>query len=368
MSDLKYGIAVEIKSGLSALKQFKQAAISFDKGRMAALVAQKNMLEQMKKLHDGMHRQPIKPPQQPSSPRSPYKDSTPEQVAYTKTQAALTKRLEREEKERTRIAVGQAKARMRQEQALRKQNSARIRQAVGGITAPSGSEGMRDYYRKLEKESLQDAQRKTREESKQLKLKQAQNSALKKAKETVMNSALMTEKEASAAQRAAQQRIRGKLATANTASEVRKIVAQERASLRLAKKKSFLVSRMEASSKEFAGNMVSAFAIASAGVFVTQTGQQFESARNTMLSVSEDAQEAGENMQFVKDEAFRLGLGLTQATKGFAKLAAARGKISLEDTKELFLGVSEASTLLGLSAEESNRALLAIQQINGLAS
>lgn len=364
MSDIaNYGIAIEIKNGLSALKSFKQAATSFDKGRMAALVAQKNMLEQMKKLHDGMYKQPIKPPTSPSSPRSPYKDSTPEAVTYTKTQAALTKRLEREEKERTRIAVGQVKARMKAEQEARRQSSARIKQAVGGITAPTGADGMREYYRKLEKDSLTDARAKTKEINKQSRADAARVSSLEKAKENVRNSALMTEKEASAAQRAAQSRIKSKIALAKSAAEVRSIVAQERASLRLAKKKSFLVNRMNASSKEFAGNMVSAFAIASAGVFVTQTGQNFESARNTMLSVSEGAEEAGENMQFVKDEAFRLGLGLTQATKGFAKLAAARGNLTLDDTKELFTGVSELSTVLGLSAEESNRALLAIQQM-----
>ncbi len=341
MSDQKYQISIELKNGLKNLRKFQSAAQKFDKGRTTAIKAQRTLLaDNLKK----------------------------EETAYNKTQAALTKRLEREEKERTRVAISEAKKRLHQEKSLRSTGSARVRQAVGNITATSGAESMRDHYRKLEKDSLAVARAKTKETNKQSRADAARVSSLEKAKENVRNSALMTEKEASAAQRAAQSRIKSKIALAKSAAEVRGIVAQERASLRLAKKKSFLVNRMNASSKEFAGNMVSAFAVASAGVFITQTGQQFQSASNTMLSVSENAQEAQDNLAFVKEEAFRLGLGLTEATKGFAKLAAAKGEMGLEDTKELFLGVSEASTLLGLSAEESNRALLAVQQINGLAA
>ena len=312
MSDIaNYDISVSIKSGLSALKQFKQAATSFDKGRMAALVAQKSMLEQIKKLHEGVYTKPIKPPSSPTQPTRPTRPPTPDST----------------------------------------------------FVGPQIDKNTQNFLKRQAKERLAAEQRITKEKGKQSRADAARVSSLEKAKESVRNSALMTEKEASAAQRAAQSRIKSKIALAKSAAEVRSIVAQERASLRLAKKKSFLVSRMEASSKEFAGNMVSAFAVAAGGVFITQTGQQFQSASNTMLSVSENAQEAQENLAFVKEEAFRLGLGLTEATKGFAKLAAARGEISLEDTKELFLGVSEASTLLGLTADESNRALLAVQQM-----
>ena len=315
MSDIaNYGIAIEIKNGLSALKTFKQAATSFDKGRMAALVAQKNMLEQMKKLHDGMYTKPIKPPSSPSSPTQPTRPTRPTTPDST-------------------------------------------------FVGPRIDKNTQKFLKKQAEGRLAAEQRLTKEKNKQSRKDAARLSSLEKARERVMDLALMTEKEASAAQRATQGRIKSKIALATSAKEVKAILRDERASLRLAKKKSFLVNRMNASSKEFAGNMVSAFAVAAGGVFITQTGQQFQSASNTMLSVSDNAQEAQENLAFVKEEAFRLGLGLTEATKGFAKLAAARGEISLEDTKELFLGVSEASTLLGLTAEESNRALLAVQQM-----
>ena len=129
------------------------------------------------------------------------------------------------------------------------------------------------------------------------------------------------------------------------------------------KRQNFLLQRMDNSSKQFAGNMVSAFAVAGAGAYILQTGGAFESVDSTMLAVSKDSKEAGENLAYVREEARRLGLSLVESSKGFAKLTAARGEVSLEDTRELFSGVSELSTLLGLTTVEANRGLLAIQQM-----
>lgn len=129
------------------------------------------------------------------------------------------------------------------------------------------------------------------------------------------------------------------------------------------KKQHFLLQRMDASSKQFAGNMISAFAAVSAGAFVTNTGQNFESVKSTMLAVSSSSEEAGKNLQFVKDQAARLGLGLQESGKGFAKMLSAKGNMSLDQVEQTFLGVAEMGTLLGLSADESGRALNAVQQM-----
>ncbi|AGG57825.1 hypothetical protein VPBG_00053 [Vibrio phage helene 12B3] len=312
MSDIaNYGIAIEIKNGLSALKTFKQAATSFDKGRMAALVAQKNMLEQMKKLHDSMYTKPIKPPSSPTQPTRPTRPTTPDST----------------------------------------------------FVGPQIDKNTQNFLKRQAKERLAAEQRTTKEKNKQSRADAARLSALKKARERVMDLALMTEKEASAAQRATQGRIKSKIALATSAKQVKDILRDERASLRLAKKKSFLVSRMEASSKEFAGNMVSAFAVAAGGVYVTQTGQNLEAVRNTMLTVSEDAQAAGENLEFVKEQSMRLGVGFKESAKQYAKMVAAQGEMSDDDLRNSFLGLAEMSTVLGLSADESGRAFTALTQI-----
>lgn len=186
---------------------------------------------------------------------------------------------------------------------------------------------------------------------------------LSTAKEAFQRSGLNLRGATNANEIAAQAALREAVAKATTAKEVRLIMAMERERLRVLKqaersmnKQNFLMQRMTASSKQFAGNMVSAFAAAGLAAGITKVGQDFESVNNTMLAVSTNAQEAGNNFKFVRDEAYRLGLGLAESGKNFAKMLSARGKMSLEDTKKAFSSVAEMSTLLGLSAEESTRA------------
>jgi len=267
-----------------------------------------------------------------------------------------------------------------------------FKESVSSITAPTGAEGMRDYYKQLSKDAdahfkkvntHQSNQKKQRDAywkdqrdkqeqlgaamakdtNKILNARKAEAKALERAKEAVRNSALMTEKSAKHATKQVQADIKRRIAVAKTASEVRKIVAQERARLKVMKKQSFVAKRMKSSSQQILGNMASAFAIGAAGVFVTKTGQDFEAVSNTMLAVSKDSKQAGENLEFVRKEAYRLGLGLKESAKGFAKMNAARGDMSLEDTKKAFTGIAEMSTLLGLSSEEGSRAINALQQM-----
>ena len=129
------------------------------------------------------------------------------------------------------------------------------------------------------------------------------------------------------------------------------------------KRQNSLLDRMKASSKQFSGNMFSVFAVATGVTGIVRVGQDFESVNNTMLAVSDTSEVAGKNFRFIQKEAFRLGLGLKDSAKGFAKMLAAKGDMSLEDTKAAFTGISEMSTLLGLSANESSRAINALQQM-----
>lgn len=196
-----------------------------------------------------------------------------------------------------------------------------------------------------------------------LRAEQTRLRALERARTAIRNSTMMQELGANASQRSAQANIRARIATARTADEVRTIVAQERSRLRLMQRQSGVMRRMQQSSHQMMNNMVSAFAVAAGGAYITKTGQDFESVANTMLAVSADSTEAGENLKFVREEAFRLGLGLKESAKGFAKMNAARGDMSLDDTKAAFTGISEMGTLLGLSSEEGGRAINALMQM-----
>lgn len=70
-------------------------------------------------------------------------------------------------------------------------------------------------------------------------------------------------------------------------------------------------------------------------------------------------------MEFVRKEADRLGLSLPTAAQEFAKMSAAAKGTAFEGdiTKRVFVGLSEASTVLGLSADQMGGAMNAVQQM-----
>ena len=390
----KYGISLEFDKALKSLKKFKAEANKINKMQATMNAQRRNAKKSMLKQESG-------------DLKSYYKDlERQSEKAYKADQ----KRLAQRRKQGVLGAVGGITAptgagsmkdhykKLEQESAksLKAQRtkqstmeqSARRRQAVGDITASTGAEGMRSFYKDLEKdakslrreqeklgdsivkdmkearrqqEKLGDAMNKDVKEN--IKLQKQRVDQLNRAKEAVSLTALMQDQSNNKAVKAVQLSIKDRVSRARTAKEVKRIVAQERARLKIMKKQSFWAQRMSSSSKQFAGNMVSAFAVAATGAFITKTGQDFEAVSNTMLAVSKDSQQAGENLEFVRKEAYRLGLGLKESAKGFAKMNAARGDMSLEDTKKAFTGIAEMSTLLGLSSEEGSRAINALQQM-----
>lgn len=153
------------------------------------------------------------------------------------------------------------------------------------------------------------------------------------------------------------------IASAKTADELRDRVSLQKQTEKSLEKQSFIMRRLNSSSEQFAGNMVSAFAAASGFAGTVKIGQDFESVNNTMLAVTGSTEKATEEFKFAQDEAFRLGLGLKETAKQYAKMIAAQGNLSESDMKETFLGMAESSTVLGLSADESGRAFTALTQI-----
>ncbi|MEH2393680.1 MAG: tape measure protein, partial [Nostoc sp.] len=72
-----------------------------------------------------------------------------------------------------------------------------------------------------------------------------------------------------------------------------------------------------------------------------------------------------QNLAFVRKTVEDLGVPLKESAQGFTQLAAAARGSALEgrETRELFLGISEASTVLGLSAEDTQGAISALSQM-----
>lgn len=99
------------------------------------------------------------------------------------------------------------------------------------------------------------------------------------------------------------------------------------------------------------------------GVF--ETALAFERVDKTLLAATGSTQKAAAEFEFLRAKSNELGLNLRQSATEYGKLAAAARGTSLEGAgaRDIFVAISEASTAMGLSAEQSGGALTAIQQI-----
>lgn len=87
--------------------------------------------------------------------------------------------------------------------------------------------------------------------------------------------------------------------------------------------------------------------------------------QSTLSFATGSASNAAQEYQFIRKSVNELGLDLNTSSMSFAKLAAAAQgtKIQGQGVRDIFTAISQASTVMGLSAEESNGALYAISQM-----
>ncbi len=94
-------------------------------------------------------------------------------------------------------------------------------------------------------------------------------------------------------------------------------------------------------------------------------GAEFEAMQNAIKLTSGTAAEFEANMKFLKQTSSQLGLDLMSATTGFKTLAASAMGTSLqgEGVRHVFQSVASATAQLGISAEDSKGAFLALGQM-----
>lgn len=121
-----------------------------------------------------------------------------------------------------------------------------------------------------------------------------------------------------------------------------------------------------------AGRALSSFRGALAGVSavliareIVDAGLAIERLEQRFRAAAGGAREAEAELQFVRDQADRLGINFRSAANAYSGfLAAARGtRLEGQASREVFLAVAEASRVMGLSAEQTDGALLALEQI-----
>lgn len=93
--------------------------------------------------------------------------------------------------------------------------------------------------------------------------------------------------------------------------------------------------------------------------------KQLQAIHFTLIAATGSSTQAADAFKFVVDASEKFGLILPEAASGFANLSASAtaAGVSLKDQKELFDAYAKSSTSLHLSTTQSNRALLALEQM-----
>ncbi len=98
---------------------------------------------------------------------------------------------------------------------------------------------------------------------------------------------------------------------------------------------------------------------------IWDAGVAMQSMNNGFKAITGSAEAAGREIDFVRQTSDDMGLNFQSAVNAYKSLAAAARGTALEgkDARDIFLGISEASTVLGLSADQTSGALNAISQM-----
>ncbi|MBJ2082586.1 tape measure protein [Serratia ureilytica] len=124
------------------------------------------------------------------------------------------------------------------------------------------------------------------------------------------------------------------------------------------------VTKLDTSMIEGAKGAITIAATVAVGKSIMTAGQDLQSMESGLTAVTGSADKAAKEMQYLRDQSNRLGLDLMKTGKDYTKFLAAVGdKATQKQTRTLFEGVAEYSTVLGASAEEQSRALLALNQM-----
>jgi len=115
----------------------------------------------------------------------------------------------------------------------------------------------------------------------------------------------------------------------------------------------------------FGSAIAAAYTIKELGIAIYKTGQETLVANNAYKAITGSVQAAEKEMAFLRQTSGELGLNfytLRDGYKGF--LAAAQSsKIPMDEVQKIFRSISNASAVMGLSAEKTSLVFLALEQM-----
>lgn len=121
------------------------------------------------------------------------------------------------------------------------------------------------------------------------------------------------------------------------------------------------------STRNMVRQYASMYAVFAGTTAINRVGQDFEAMNSSMLAAMGTKRQAQEEVKFLTELTSRLGMSTLDAADSYGKFVfASKGKLDTEQVRELFTGLSEMGTALGISKDRMKLSQVAIQQINGL--
>ncbi|MFH2124948.1 MAG: tape measure protein [Pseudomonadota bacterium] len=120
--------------------------------------------------------------------------------------------------------------------------------------------------------------------------------------------------------------------------------------------------------KPIGGAIVGAFAVDALIEFGAETqrlARQSQSLNRSFVAIAGDSQAAQNEFKFLRQESDRLGQNFWKVADSYKGIYAASQSTNMagQQTREIFLGITEAGTALGLTSEQMDGALRAVEQM-----
>lgn len=130
-------------------------------------------------------------------------------------------------------------------------------------------------------------------------------------------------------------------------------------------KMQFTTKALSDSMRNMARSYLSVFAVVGGAGVMFSMGQELTALRASLLASTGDAESAAEAFDFISQTSQAMGLNMQTATRSFAQMgvAAKMAGMSGNDTKEIFLGMSEAAAAFQMSTVDQERAFRALTQM-----
>ena len=146
--------------------------------------------------------------------------------------------------------------------------------------------------------------------------------------------------------------------------QLKKTVSAEAKLERQHKKLNVAQKGLTDSTRNMIRSYASVFALFQGTVAIKRVGEDFESLRASMLVVSDSEEDAGKKMEFVREQAFKLGVDLKTAGKAYLALSASsEGAMGEDGVKGLFTSVMSISKAFGMSMDDTKGTFKAFTQM-----